>query len=213
MAYSFNGSSQYLSFNSCPVAAYPCTLACWFRTTSVTANQALVSLCVASSGGVLLLNAAGAVAGDPIRAAATNTSGATIVSADTTTPYVANRWTHAAATFETGTIAAWVDGAGATTNSTLPTPAVTATAIGARLANNAVQGYTAGQIAEVGMWSAALTAAEIASLSLGISCSLVRPQSLVFFAPLIRNLTDESRGLTITNNGGSTVSVHPRIYL
>jgi hypothetical protein len=69
-----------------------------------------------------------------------------------------------------------------------------------------------GQIAEVGIWSAALTDAEIVSLAKGMTCNLVRPQSLVFYAPLIRNLQDVKGGLTLTNNNTATVFNHPRVY-
>ena len=69
-----------------------------------------------------------------------------------------------------------------------------------------------GSIAEVGIWSAALTAAEIASLAKGMTCDKVRPQSLVFYAPLVRDLVDAKGGLTITNNNTATVANHPRVY-
>ncbi len=72
--------------------------------------------------------------------------------------------------------------------------------------------YFPGLIAEVGIWNAALTAAEIASLAKGMTCDKVRPQSLVFYAPLVRNLIDQKGGLTITNNNGATVANHPRVY-
>lgn len=66
--------------------------------------------------------------------------------------------------------------------------------------------------AEIGIWNAALTAAEIASLAKGMTCNKIRPQSLVFYAPLARNLLDQKGGLTITNNNGATVATHPRVY-
>lgn len=69
-----------------------------------------------------------------------------------------------------------------------------------------------GLIAEVGIWNAALTAAEIASLAKGMTCDKVRPQSLVFYAPLVRDLIDQKGGLPITNNNGATVANHPRVY-
>ena len=72
--------------------------------------------------------------------------------------------------------------------------------------------YFNGQIAEVGVWNVALNAAEIASLAKGMTCDKVRPDSLVFYAPLVRNLIDYSGGLTITNNNSATVAVHPRVY-
>jgi hypothetical protein len=69
-----------------------------------------------------------------------------------------------------------------------------------------------GRIAEVGIWNVALTAAEIASLADGMTCDKVRPQSLVFYAPLVRDLQDVRGGLTITNNNTATVANHPRVY-
>jgi hypothetical protein len=69
-----------------------------------------------------------------------------------------------------------------------------------------------GLIAEVGIWNAALTAAEIASLADGFTCDKGRPQSLVFYAPLVRDLQDVRGGLAITNNNTATVANHPRVY-
>jgi len=66
--------------------------------------------------------------------------------------------------------------------------------------------------AEVGIWNAALTAAEVAALAKGVTCDQIRPQSLVFYAPLVRDLVDQKGGLTITNNNGATIANHPRIY-
>ncbi len=72
--------------------------------------------------------------------------------------------------------------------------------------------FFTGDMAEVGIWTAALTAAEIASLAKGMTCDKIRPQNLVFYAPLVRNLIDQKGGLTITNNNGATVATHPRVY-
>jgi hypothetical protein len=68
------------------------------------------------------------------------------------------------------------------------------------------------QAAEVGIWNVALTDAEVASLAKGMTCDKVRPQSLVFYAPLVRSLQDVRGGLTITNNNTATVANHPRVY-
>jgi hypothetical protein len=84
-------------------------------------------------------------------------------------------------------------------------------AIGA-LRRTFVSDQFSGQIAECGIWNAALTADEIASLADGMTCDKVRPQSLVFYAPLVRNLQDVRGGLTITNNNTATVANHPRVY-
>jgi hypothetical protein len=75
-----------------------------------------------------------------------------------------------------------------------------------------VGNYFSGDIAEVGVWNVALTADEIASLADGFTCDRVRPQSLVFYAPLIRDLADLAGGRAITNNNTATVANHPRVY-
>jgi hypothetical protein len=69
-----------------------------------------------------------------------------------------------------------------------------------------------GKLAEVGIYNAALTAAEIASLAKGMTPDKIRPQNLVFYAPLVRDLIDQKGGLTITNNNAATVANHPRVY-
>jgi hypothetical protein len=45
-----------------------------------------------------------------------------------------------------------------------------------------------------------------------MTCDKVRPQSLVFYAPLVRNLQDVRGGLTITNNNTAAVANHTRVY-
>lgn len=77
---------------------------------------------------------------------------------------------------------------------------------------NGVNNLSTFSAAEVGIWNAALTAAEIASLAKGMTCDKIRPQNLVFYAPLVRDIIDQKGGLTITNNNGATVANHPRVY-
>ena len=84
-------------------------------------------------------------------------------------------------------------------------------AIGARYLNTFGRFYS-GDIADCGIWNVVLTDAEIASLAKGMACDKVRPQSLVFYAPLARDLIDVRGGLAITNNNTATVANHTRIY-
>jgi hypothetical protein len=72
--------------------------------------------------------------------------------------------------------------------------------------------YADALIAEVGIWNVALTADEIASLAKSMTCDKVRPQSLVAYFPLIRDLTEIRSGLAVTNNNTATVANHPRVY-
>lgn len=70
----------------------------------------------------------------------------------------------------------------------------------------------AGLIAEVGIWSVVLSDDEIASLANGVAPIKVRPQSLVFYSPMIRNVQDVRGGLALTQTGSPTIAAHPRIY-
>jgi hypothetical protein len=71
--------------------------------------------------------------------------------------------------------------------------------------------WSTGDFAELGMWQATLTAEEIASLAKGMTCDKIRPQSLVYYTPLIRDIQDLARGMALTNTD-STVANHPRVY-
>ena len=73
--------------------------------------------------------------------------------------------------------------------------------------------FVDGQIAEFAIWNVALSADEIASLAKGFRPPLIRPQSLVFYAPCVRALHDVRGGRTLVLQAGSDVaSSHPRVY-
>jgi hypothetical protein len=152
------------------------------------------------------------VSGDPVRFFASNiTAGFAI--ADTTSGYTANTWNHACGVATSATSrTVYLNGGSAATNAVNVSPVrLTTLAIGSRFVSS-YGGFANALIAEVGIWNAALTADEIASLAKGMNCDKVRPQSLVFYAPLVRDLIDAKGGLTITNNNGATVANHPRVY-
>lgn len=71
--------------------------------------------------------------------------------------------------------------------------------------------WSTGDFAEIGMWQATLTNSEAESLAKGMTCEKVRPQSLVTYIPLVRDIQDLARGMTLTNTN-STVATHPRVY-
>ena len=214
MAYDFNGTNQYLSCASASVTATPITIACWFYVTNTTAAHNLVGLNSANAVDRYALQARGDVAGDPVRAQV-NISG-TSANADTTAAYSANTWTHACGVFLSSTSrTAYINGGSSGTNTTSVSPSgINQQSIGAQrfLNNSNGASFTSGRIAEVGIYNVELTAAEILSLARGFTCDKVRPQSLVFYAPLVRDLIDYKGGLTITNNNTATVANHPRVY-
>ena len=222
MAYDFNGSNQYLQVGSAVLTEAPITFACWFNMDSTSANQVLVSITNSGElvgGGItrFAVLAAGGVAGDPIRAIASNTLNANGI-AETSSGYSATTWHHACGVFASTTSrTAYIDGGSSGINATSITPTeLNRTNIGVQFLNGvggtSGTGFSDGRIAEVGIWNVALTSEEIGSLADGITCDKVRPNSLVFYAPLVRNLQDVRGGLTITNNNTATVAVHPRVY-
>jgi hypothetical protein len=128
--------------------------------------------------------------------------------------YSANTWSHVCCVFLSSTSrTVYLNGTAGTTNTTNCGSQNTADSIliGAR-ANPAIGNYMNGLLSEIGIWNTDLTTAEINSLSKGMTCDKVRPQSLVFYAPLIRDLIDAKGRLTITNNNTATVATHPRVY-
>jgi hypothetical protein len=214
MAYEFNGTSQSLQTASAPVSILPITMACWFNSTSDTSSQTLISMANSTGafGGARLI-AEGSQAGDPIRADYTNSGGSGF--ARTTSGYTANKWHHACGVYtSTSSRSAYLDGGSSATDTSFISPQFESNAltIAGRFNNGTIGLFAVGRIAEVGIWNAALTAAEVASLAKGMTCDKVRPQNLVFYAPLVRVLIDQKGGRTITNNNGATVANHPRVY-
>ena len=214
MAYEFNGTSQYLNTASAPVTAAPLTLACWFYPNNVANNMVLMSVPdnAEVNSNRFFLFANGNAAGDPIEAGAQG--GATIGVAATTAGFTANNWNHACGVFtSTSSRTSYLNGGSAGTNTTTVTPSgVDRVRVAARFSGGNAGLYLSGRLAEIGIWNAALTAAEVAALADGMTCDKVRPQSLVFYAPLVRSLQDVRGGLTITNNNTATVANHPRVY-
>jgi hypothetical protein len=210
MAYEFNGTNQYLSADP-PINGLtkPFTLACWFNPDNITSNGQLIALSPVS-GNLWGLALGGAISGDPVIAYHTSTANAV-----TSAGFSANQWQHGCAVFtSTSSRTAYLNGGNSGTSlasENLPT-AATQLLIGSRRFAGNLDLFMDGQIAEVGIWNVALTAAEVASLAKGMTCDKVRPQSLVFYAPLVRDLVDQKGGLTITNNNGATVANHPRVY-
>ena len=184
-------------------------MACWFNADQVTTSDYLVSVS-SSANAYFALAIFGANVGDPV--GAFDYAGAGPFFGFTTTGYSAGTWTHAAGVWSSlSSRTAYINGGSSGTNTSSQT-AITLTraqiAANAAVATNRMNGL----IAEVGIWSAVLTAAEIASLAKGMTCDKIRPQNLVFYAPLVRDLNDQKGGLTITNNNAATVANHPRVY-
>jgi hypothetical protein len=212
MAYNFTAaSSQYLNTGSTPVTGTPLTIAGWFFPTT-DVNGTICSVGATSgTNRYQLYYDPNFQTGAKLAANSLDNSGQS--ESNIASVVTLNAWQHGAGVFTSSTERlAYHNGTAGTVNTVSRTPSgLNTITIGGRW-NTTIGGLVTGRIAEVGIWNAALTAAEIASLADGMTCDKVRPQSLVFYAPLVRDLIDQKGGLAITNNNGATVANHPRIY-
>jgi len=210
MAYDFTAaSSQYLSASS-PLSSDPLTMVCWFRPSNVADTRFPFSIGAASatdqhsfyysSNTLYFITSIGSTFGQS--GSSSNITG------------LSNTWIHAAGVLTSNNNRTlYVNGsANAANTTTVNTSNINTLRIGTRYFAGSLGAYMNGQVAEVGLYDVALTAAEIASLAKGMTCDKIKPQNLVFYAPLVRDLIDQKGGLTITNNNSATVAVHPRVY-
>jgi hypothetical protein len=216
MAYAFNNAnSRYLSALPSGISATPMTLACWVYPTATQNDRAALAV---SDGvthrNVLQHNTPGGNAQMAVVSFGFSGlgNGASGSSYGGETPN--NVWTHIAGVFASSSSRTiYVGGISRSTNTDNcgSQNNFTEILIGARRNTSVGLQYT-GNIADAAVWTVALTADEIASLAKGMTCDKVRPQSLVFYAPLVRDLIDAKGGLAITNNNTATVANHPRVY-
>lgn len=205
-----DASNEFGTSGNAVVSAYPCSFAAWYNTNSTTVNQSLLS--VGDTAGdndyvELFLRKAGVRA---LRLIVV--TGGTNSTATASTQFSANTWEHAGAVLSSSTSrTVYHNGGGAVTDTTSLgfSGGVDTTSVG-RTAQATPTDYMSGDIAEVGVWDAALTAGEIAALAAGACPLNVRPQSLVAYWPLWGTSSPEidivgGFHLTLT---GTTKSAH-----
>jgi hypothetical protein len=209
MAYDFvPASSQHLTTASSPVSGYPMTLAAWAMFDD--SNTDRVILAVNQSTTPFHRITIFRSAANDFRAQSFGSINAQASAGTSTT----GTWFHVAGVFASASSrSVYVGGASNTDTSSSTINTLDEIIVGGRRAAGGAVGLLLdGKVADAGIWNVALTADEIASLAKGMTCDKVRPQSLVFYAPLVRDLQDVRGGLTITNNNTATVANHPRVY-
>jgi len=210
MAYTFNGTSQYLQLANAQYAAsaYPLTMFVRGKSSDLTNHQiAATYIRQSDTYNGLGMIMAGAYAGDPLNAHGVSSGSVS---------YADGNW-HSWSGISTGTTAHTVnaDDAVDTGSTSIAFEGYYAIQVGGRLIPGFSLGLT-GSACSVAIWDVALTADECKSLNAGFPPRRVRPQSLKVYAPLVRdlqawvnkNLTTSS--FTATNS--PTVSDHPRSY-
>ncbi len=213
MAYSFNGSNQYISSTTTPVTAVPITISAWFYGSSTAISNGIISPTNSSGSDSFRLQAVQSSIGQTVRGGSFAT-GFTTGNANTTTTWSATVWNNASVVFASSTSrTVYLNNGGAGTNTTSNTPSgIDRLLIGVLINASALFNYISGYLAEIGVWNVSLNADELSALNKNISPELIRPQSLVFYSPLIRNLIDVRQGRALVNNNTATVIQHPRIY-
>ena len=216
MARSFNGTSDYLIYNTAVVTTTPLTMACWAKWDAT--GQATIMMRIGDNAATTgLLNSFGLRknASDIVIASTANTT--TTGASSASSAIVANTWYHCAGVYTSATSRQlYINGAAQTANPTSLTPSgLDDTKIGAATYTSGVITYMNGQIADAGIWNVVLTAAEIESLSKGIPPSFIRPESLVAYWPLYGRASPEidihnRYEMTLT---GTSAADHPRIYM
>ena len=211
MSYDLNGTSQWIgNASSSPIAnvSTGVTLACWAQP-DVVANVLInLSDSVGTNGAIRLIMLTTGTR-------ATSVVSGTNAFADTTTgtPSIGT-WGHHCAVYSSAARSSFFNGANKVTTTATSNPTgFTRLQIGARRAASAVDTFFNGRIAEVGIWNVVLSDDEIDSLAKAISCASIRPQNLIFYAPLVREIVDLRANFTLSNNGTATVANHTRIYI
>lgn len=157
-----DASSQYAEISKPVVTSYPLTMACWFRTDSVTINQILMSIVDNSQTTTddAELGVFGTVGGDPLRARKDGQNGSSVGTV------VANQWMFATGVFEASQVTAYLDGAAGTPNAQTQSlnAAADTTSIGRRNTGATANLYMSGYISDAMIWNRALTSVEVLTL-------------------------------------------------
>jgi hypothetical protein len=133
----------------------------------------------------------------------------------------ATGWNHYAMVFNgsqsgnSNRLAGYINGAAQTLSFSGTIPATISSNAGnetfrlGRSVANAV--WSTADFADVAWWNASLNGAEISSLSKGFSADKIRPDNLLAYLPLVRQIQDVVSATTLTDQS-TTVQPHPRIY-
>lgn len=146
--------------------------------------------------------------------ASVNTTSGTYDVTDTVGSASATTWYHRAATYAAGALKFFENGvqvgATATPTVTAGSPSDWVVAIGG--SNDGLSAKAAGRVCMIGYWDLQLSDAEVAALGKGAAPHLVRPQSLRYYVPGLRD-ANAVKGVTNTASNLTYSGDNPRIYL
>lgn len=210
MSWDFDGTNDYMEATSAALTAGPLTLAAWINVDTTGAAQRILSISSATGNDrwSLLVGATDVIT---MQVGASNS----FLSLSTTNTVTTGTWHHVAGSWNTTANQpqqVWIDGVKSGPTSSNRTPVagnLTRTLLGSTYVSSSLTQYLNGRIAEAGIWSVVLNDAEVTSLSKGFRPSLVRPDKLSLYMPLIREVQDVRGGLSFSNNA-TAVGIHPK---
>lgn len=216
MAYLFSAAGSANGQVAAPLTAVPFTIALWFYPLDVSNTYALAGIWdTASATQGHILQAAGAVANDPVRAG--SKAGSTAYSlAQTTAPgYSANAWSHACGVWASNTDRrAFFNGGQKGTDVTSRAPTSLDTFAAAAEIDSTPALHFDGALAEIGLWNIALKDEDVAALAAGVRPLNVQGQALIGYWPLWGRSSpalDLKGRNELTLSGSPTFQDHPRI--
>lgn len=209
MAIEFNGSNQYLEGTHTPITSWPMTLSIHFNADAINAYYTAFSVTDASEQFQrAAIRMRGDQSGDYLEGFVEG--GANV--AKSSTGFSANTWHHACfvATGDNER-SIQLDAGGKVTDFDGPVTWASGadTITIGQMSGANPEGYFNGSLAEAAMYNVALTDAEVAQLSLGVSPLLVRTSGLVAYWPLIRDGRDIVGGYDLTLFNSPTIDRHP----
>lgn len=211
MAYAFAaGSLTYLDLANCGgVSNYPCTLFVRAKSSDLANNQ-IIATYIRETGTYngLLMWAAGGNAGDPFQIFGTNSA----------VSYADGNWHGVVGIGNSNSSQTQnVDNVAANAAVSINFEGYSAIQLGGRLIPG-FQNALTGAVCCAALWTVALTAEECRSLHAGFSPRRIRPQSLLAYGPLVRDLQAVVNRNAVTasfgNHNTSAVvpTPHPRSY-
>lgn len=209
-----NASSDRLTVASTPITSTPLTMSGWFYTDEFVNGLYYAIMSLANNGATTSYHSlvARVSSGGQGELWALTRAGGT--NQDVVLGFAANQWQHAGGVWASDTSReVFLDGVGSGTPDTterIPS-GINAVDVG-RVGDSSPTHYFSGYIAECGLWNVALTDVEMAILALGCSPLFIRPQSLVAYWPLTREINDKVGGYTLTATGTTVEPVQPRIF-
>lgn len=214
MARSYNGTTDRTSFPM-SMNSDAITLFARQRSTSLTVDQIIASVCVAAASDTsLTLQCGGNSSADKLFFRRGNSS--TFASGLSVASYASGVWeTSAIKTVTQSSFFGYlnaVEAAGGTTGVSQTTVTFNTAVIAAFLGSSAFTPSFIGDICSVAIWITNLTQDEITALDRGFSPRRIRPQSLRYYAPLVRDVQELFTGAAITEAGTPSAAAGPRLY-